>query len=83
MSRRLVAEGWRSYVRNIMNKAAGPIQIEETRCAFYSGANHLFHSLLRCLDPKTEATNDDLAQIRTIHDELDEFVSDSKKKHRP
>lgn len=38
MDSRPIAKAWRSYKANVLPSNAGPVQIEETQRAFYSGA---------------------------------------------
>lgn len=63
--------GWRSYVGGVVPGNAGPVQLEETRRAFYAGAWHLFNLLAR-LDGD-EAS--DTAALDSIKAELDEYLA--------
>lgn len=37
-----IADNWRSYHRRVLPPDAGPIQVRETRRAFYAGAAMMF-----------------------------------------
>lgn len=52
---------------------AGPIQIEETRRAFFAGAYTLFHRILGQLQPGEDATNADLNLLDVMHEELERW----------
>ena len=74
MTRRLVVEGWNSYRREVLPQECGPVQLEETRRAFYAGAAHLFYALQSVLDADAEPTDADLAQMQAIEVELVQYV---------
>jgi hypothetical protein len=82
MRRRLILEGWNEY-RRMIPAAAPPVQIEETRRAFYAGAQTLLTSLVMILDPGTEATPDDLLRMKGISDELEQFFADLVRNKKP
>lgn len=83
MTRKLILEGWNSYRRKVLEPAgAGSVQIEECRCAFYFGAMILFASIMGILDPGSEATPKDLAQMSAIHDEIEQYAVDMKAQAR-
>lgn len=78
-TRRLIAEGkiiqagWVSYRRVVMPANCSAVQVDETRKAFYAGAQHLIASMMRTLDPGEEPTSEDLARMDHIHAELAAF----------
>lgn len=76
MNRKLILEGWNSYRRDVMPKDCGPVQVEETRRAFYGGAVHLFHSLNTILDADSEPTAKDLMQVSAIQQEFEDYARD-------
>lgn len=80
MTRKLVLEGWNSYRRDVMPKDCGPVQIEETRRAFYAGAVHLFFSLQTILDSDSEPTAGDLMQMQAIQDEFKDYADDLERR---
>jgi hypothetical protein len=81
MTRKLVLEGWNGYRHQIMPAECGPVQVEETRRAFYAGAIHLFHSLNTILDADREPTDKDLAQVTAIQKEFEDYARDLFKHH--
>lgn len=75
-----ILEAWKSYERDILIPArAGAIQIQETRRAFYAGAQTLFFAIMNMLDPGQEATDADLVKMDEIEQELKSFVEDVKR----
>jgi hypothetical protein len=48
-------------------------QLREMRMAFFSGAQHLFSSIMTILEPGAEPTDKDLARMDLIETELQEF----------
>ncbi len=76
MIRKLILEGWNNYRREVMSKECGDVQMEETRRAFYAGSLHLFFALQEVLDTDREPTDGDLAQMRAIQDEIEDYAID-------
>lgn len=68
-----IAALWESYRKVVLPKEAHGTQIIETRRAFYAGAQALFHATLSKLEPGDEATDNDLAYMDDIDQELREF----------
>lgn len=79
---KIIAGGWAGY-RMLMDPRAGPTQIEETRMAFYAGAQHLFTSIMCFIsdDPDHEPTDEDMRRMSLVADELQAFLADYKRKH--
>ena len=73
MTDKLIAAGWESYLRNVVPADAPPIQVKETRQAFYAGAAILFEVLMKALDPGDEPTDRDLQRMADLQKELDEY----------
>jgi biotin synthase-like enzyme len=63
---------WNEYLRLVL---AGTSQIQKDECkrAFYSGAFSLFTVIMKMLDPGTEPTENDLAQMDALKKELDDY----------
>lgn len=78
---KLIEIGWLGYRFSVLAADAGPVQIEETRRAFFAGAQHLFGSIMSILEPGTEGTSKDLERIFLIDRELAEFIAQFKVKH--
>lgn len=71
-------ESWDSYAERVLPKNAPPVQIQETRRAFYAGAQALFTNVMQALDPGTEPTADDLRYMDALVLELAQFFADVK-----
>ena len=71
---KLIEAGWVTYLHKVMPKGAGSVQIEETRRAFFAGAQHLFGSIMSMLEPGAEPTENDLKRMDHIDAELKAFV---------
>lgn len=56
-------------------------QIEEMRMAFFAGAQHVFATIMSTMDPGDEPTEDDMTRLDKIHDELQRFIDEYKRKH--
>lgn len=72
----LVDIGWRAYRAVMLTKFNSlPADIEEQfRYAYFSGAQHLFASIMAVLDPDREPTERDMERMSKIHDELEGFA---------
>ena len=73
MTEKYIERGWENYRQMVVPADASPVQIDETRRAFYAGAAVLFHTIMRVLDPSDEPTEADLANMDDISRELDAF----------
>ncbi len=84
MTKKLVEEAWNDY-RNKVLAPSGvterlyPAQFQETRRAFYAGANGLMAAILNILEPGKEATDADLAVMDSIQAGFVEFSEAIKK----
>lgn len=73
---KLIEKWWLSY-KAVLPKNASQVQISETRQAFYAGAAILFTDLTTSgLDEGDDPTDDDLAKMQGIQDEIDAFGVD-------
>lgn len=70
-----ISGGWATYLEAVMPNEAGPIQIEETRRAFFAGAQHLYAMIMHGLTDGTEPTQTDLDRMLNIEKELADFAS--------
>jgi hypothetical protein len=68
--------GWRGFALlcGVENDKAPAL-----REAYYSGAQHLFGSIMSILEPGAEPTEKDLHRMTLIHEELDRWVQAHKK----
>jgi len=78
---KLIEAGFVSYRLTAMNPRAGKTQLEETRMAFFAGAQHLFGSIMGILDDDREPTAEDLRRMDVISDELKIFIAEFERKH--
>lgn len=56
-------------------------QLDDLRCAFFGGAQHLWGSIMGFLDPGAEPTERDMRRMDLIAHELDAFIDEYKKRH--
>lgn len=70
-----IAGGWAVYLRTIMPKDAGPVQISETQKAFYAGAQHLYSMIMHGLTEGSEPTETDLNRMANIEAELADWAT--------
>jgi len=71
---KIIEAGWTSYRYMVVPKNAGAVQVEETRKAFFAGAQHLLSSLMTILDAGVDPTEQDLSRMDSIHNELQGFM---------
>ena len=69
-----IAKGWSSYLVTVMAPDAPPIQVRETKRAFYAGAQHFLMSVMRIMDPEAEPTDADMARLEAMDQELQAFA---------
>lgn len=69
-----IEAGWQSYLKRVVPKDAGHVQVNETRQAFWAGATVLFYAIMQTLDPGDEPTEDDLQRMVNIAAEIDAFA---------
>ena len=56
-------------------------QMDDLRCAFFGGAQHLFGSIMGILDPGEEPTEQDMKRMSLIAHELEAFVHEYKQRN--
>jgi hypothetical protein len=71
---KLLGDAWISYRERVLSPDAAPVQVQETRRAFYVGAQALWDGIMRNLDPGTEPTDRDMSRMDGLEAELREFV---------
>lgn len=76
MKQKVIEAAWLDYRAKVVPPGASPVQVSETRKAFYSGAGTLIESLMKVLGPGGDATESDLLIMNGIQEELDEFIRD-------
>lgn len=70
---KIIEAGWTGYRMGVLPGDCSQVQIDETRLAFFAGAQHLFASMMSILDPGAEPTENDLKRMDLIHEELNQF----------
>lgn len=70
---KIIEGGWWAYVATSGLETASELQRAEMRKAYMLGAQHLFASVMRILDPGAEPTEKDLKRMDLIHQELERF----------
>lgn len=78
---KIIEAGWASYQYLVLSQDAPQIQKDECRLAFFSGAQHLFGSIMQMLDPGSEPTARDLNRMTQISSELEAFITVFAAKH--
>jgi hypothetical protein len=78
--KRIILEGWNGYRRDVLPPTAGPVQLDETRRAFYAGVGWLYGSIMRLLEPGQDATANDVQLLADINRELGDFLEEMKRK---
>lgn len=79
----LIEAGWAAFRALCIPADAPPIQLHEMRCAFFTGAQHLFGSIMGALDPGEEPSEADMRRISLIDKELHQFIKEFELRHVP
>jgi hypothetical protein len=74
MAKGLIAEGWEQFREQVVPPNASSVQVDETQKAFYAGASFLLSQVMLRLDPGNDPTDEDLAMLDGIHEELVAFA---------
>jgi hypothetical protein len=69
---------WDSYVRAVMPPGVGRVQLQETRRAFYAGAQALMAIMVGGVSDEDEMTPADESLMEGIHAEFEQFAEDVK-----
>lgn len=78
---RIIEAGWQGLRLMAVPPGAPEIQLREMRKAFFAGAQHLFSTIMRTLDPGDEPTEADMRRLDNIQAELDAFIKDFEAQH--
>lgn len=78
--KRRLEEAWNSYVAQCIPPDAPPVQIDETRKAFYGGALSLLAEMLGGLSEGPDAEEADVSLVEDLQAELDEFGEEMRKR---
>lgn len=76
--RLLLAEQWDDFARAVLPPGCSPTQRREMRRAFYAGAEGMFRAAFSNLDPSKDPTDEDVAMLAGIQEELCDFVQHEK-----
>jgi len=69
---KIIEGGWQAFL--VSGGARLPAdQQYDMRRGYYMGAQHLYASIIRMLDPGSEPTERDLERMSKIHDELEAY----------
>lgn len=79
----MIEELWESYKREAVTAAAGRVQIEETRKAFYAGVSALFFAVMGQMSAGDAVTQQDLDVLSGIAAELRAFSNSQGANARP
>ena len=66
-------EGWNEYRQKVVPPKAGPVQVKETKRAFYAGAAAMFYTLI--LNATDKNSNKDLDVVEALHQELEAWFT--------
>lgn len=75
---KLIEAGWTAFRMLTIPKDAPPAQLDEMRCAFFAGAQHLFGSINSIMSSDDEPTDQDVAGLEQINNELTRFIGEMK-----
>jgi hypothetical protein len=73
-----IKEQWNSYVRAVLPPSVGPVQMIETRRAFYAGAQAMIQILSEGVSDADEVTPGDMSLAEGLQAELEQFGDDVK-----
>lgn len=79
MANNRIDKHWLSYRQDVIPNDAPDTQVRECRRSFYAGARGLLFEILTMLDPGKEPTDADIAKMRDINNELQEFAASVKR----
>lgn len=66
-------EIWLSYLERVVPNTAGPVQVEETRRAFYAGAIAILGAAYQ-LGEETVSVDDGVVALEALYNEAEEYV---------
>lgn len=72
----LIERGWRSYRDHVLPKNAPPVQMQETRRAFYAGAGLLFENLTNAVGADEVSEDAGVDIMAGVDDEIRQFFKD-------
>ena len=75
---RMVEAGFAALCFAVLPPDVSQDQLSDMRLAYMAGAQHLFASIIACLDPGSEPTRDDMRRMTLIDNELRAFDAEMK-----
>jgi len=79
----LIEAGFVSMRAACMDPKSPPDQVREMRMAFFGGAQHLFGSIMKILEPGEEPTDNDMKRLDLIDAELKKYIAEFSRDHLP
>jgi hypothetical protein len=73
---RLIEAGWVALRIQFIPQNAPPLQLDQMRLAYMSGAQHLFSSIMTILEEGVLETDADMKRMNLIHLELEAFAKE-------
>jgi hypothetical protein len=73
VTKKYIKDGWQSYRKMVIPGDASPVQIRETKQAFYAGASLLWYALMATLDADAEPTEADMRRMDSINKEIEAY----------
>jgi hypothetical protein len=77
----VIGAAWRDFRLKVIPLDAPQVQVQESRRAFYAGANALLVGIIGMLDPGDDVTTKDLAGMDALAAELEQFARDILEGH--
>jgi hypothetical protein len=77
----IIEAGWQGLRLAALPHDAPQEQLDAMRDAFFAGAQHLYVTLMRIMDPGPDETDDDLRRMDLIDDELRRFIKGFAARH--
>ena len=74
----IVANAWADYRRSVIPVGAPPVQLKESKRAFYAGAEMLILAIMNGLSAGPDSSPEDEGMLEAIHTELLAFARDVK-----
>ena len=74
MKRQLMMEQWDEFARRILPANCSQVQRQETRRAFYAGAQAILFRVIAAFAPEAEPTAEDLQVMEDLDQELRDFA---------
>lgn len=75
---KLIGAEWNQYRERVMPADAGPVQVKETRRAFYGGAAILLAIVVGNVSEGEAVADGDLEMMDDLKAELDQFLDDAR-----